>query len=167
MIDKVDGKLLGADDMPFRRRDHFDCMTYAIRDDSDPVTASYPGLPPRLDLREEVVDSGRYFDPADSLGPGGMTYTELYDPEYWMAEKAALSQPCFHPIYRMRAKDEGSVLNGCAAALWVTKYDGVVPDAPGGVAAPSVHFGFPLWFFRRSSVDSVVSVIFDEWGVAR
>ena len=67
------------------------------------------------------------------------------------------------------AKGEGSALNGCVAAIWVTKYDDVVPDAltGSGVAAASVHFGFPLWFIRRSAVDSVVSVVFDEWGIAR
>ena len=34
-----------------------------------------------------------------------------------------------------------------------------------GVSAPSFHFGFPLWFFAQSQVDSIVRVVFDEWGI--
>jgi len=169
MIDKVEGLFRSTEGMPRRARDHHDCMVAASRDDADFFTAAHPGLPPRLDLWEEVVKSGRYFDPEDTLGPGGLTSVELYDPGYWMWKRSVLSQPCFHPLYRMRAKGEDSALNGCVAAIWVTKYDDVVPDAltGSGVAAASVHFGFPLWFIRRSAVDSVVSVVFDEWGIAR
>jgi hypothetical protein len=67
----------------------------------------------------------------------------------------------------MRAKSEYSALNDAAVALWVTKYEHVVPEvsAGTGVAAASFHFGFPLWFFRRSAVDSIVTVVFDEWGI--
>ena len=43
----------------------------------------------------------------------------------------------------------------------------VVADAEGAVGAPSVHFGFPLWFFNRAQVDSIADVIFDEWQIGR
>ena len=169
VLDKVDGITRVGKKMPTRIVGHYDCMAHALKDDSDPLTAVHPGLPARLDLWEEVVKSGRYFNADDSLGPGGLTYVEVYDPEYWMEGNGYLSQPCFHPMYRMRAANEGSALNDCAIALWVTKYEDVVPDAPSAraVAAPSFHFGFPLWFFRRSSVDSIVTVVFDEWGILK
>jgi hypothetical protein len=167
MLDKVDGILRTGDGMPLRIRDQCDCMAYALRDDSDPLTASHPGMPERLDLWEEVTKPGRYFNPNDTLGPGGLTDVEIYDPEYWMDWSAAYSQLCFHPLYRMRAKADSSALNDCTVAIWVTKYEHVVPEVSSGIAvpAPSFHFGFPLWFFRRSSVDSIVQVVFDEWGI--
>jgi hypothetical protein len=142
-------------------------MSYALRADSDPITAAHPGFPGRLDLWEEVTREGRYFDPNDSLGPGGFTYVEVYDPGYWMWRTSVPQQPCFHPLYRMRAVSERSALNGCTVALWITKYGDVVPEVSSGagVAAPSFHFGFPLWFFERSAVDSIASAIFDEWGI--
>jgi hypothetical protein len=69
----------------------------------------------------------------------------------------------------MTAWDERSVLNGGTIAVWVSKYETTVPGVSAGiaVAAPSVHFGFPLWFFKRSEVDSLVTVIFDEWNILR
>ena len=36
-------------------------MAYALRDDSDPLTAAHPGLPERLDLWEEVTKRGQVF----------------------------------------------------------------------------------------------------------
>ncbi|MCK4349651.1 MAG: hypothetical protein KAX13_02270, partial [Candidatus Krumholzibacteria bacterium] len=71
-------------------------------------------------------------------------------------------------IYRMKAKSEYSVLNDCTIALWVTRHEDVVPQAASGlaVAAPSFHFGFPLWFFEQTAVDSIVRVVFEEWGIA-
>jgi hypothetical protein len=168
MLDKVQGVLRTDSEMPFRWTPHFDVMTHAYRDDGDPYTASHAGLPDRLALWEEVTKPGRYFDPDSLAILGGFTYVELYDPAYWMHSRRAFSQYCFHPIYRMRAKNEASVLNDCAVALWVTRYEDVVPDVMAGtaVAAPSFHFGLPLWFFGRSAVDSIVSVVFEEWRIA-
>jgi hypothetical protein len=167
MLDKIDGIFRTGSGMPDRIKGHYDCMSYALRNDSDPLTAAHPGFPPRIDLWTEVTKPGRYFNPEDSLGPGGFTYAEIYDPAYWMERTAARAQLCFHPIYSMRAKSEHSALNDAAVALWVTKYERVVPEvsAGTGVAAASFHFGFPLWFFRRSAVDSIVAVVFDEWGI--
>lgn len=169
MLDKVDGVFRVDEGMPLRIRDHCDCMIAALRDDSDPLTAASPGFPERLDLWEEVTKPGRYFNPGDTLGPGGLTYAEIYDPEYWMERSAVYSQYCFHPLYRMQAKADSSALNNCTVAIWVTTYKDVVPEVSSGVAvpAPSFHFGFPLWFFRRSSADSIAHVVFDEWGIRR
>ncbi len=167
MIDKVSGVLRNDDYMPHRKLDHYDVMISALRDDSDPVTASHPGLPPRLDLWDEVTAPGRYFCTDSTCSPGGFTYVEAYDPSYWMNRMAASSGLCFHPIYRMVAASEYSVLNGAAVSVWITNYEDVVPQGTsgGGVAAPSVHFGFPLWFFRHQSADSIADVVFEEWGI--
>jgi hypothetical protein len=169
MLDKVDGSFRSDADMPFRQIARFDCMQHAYRDRYDPMTAAHHGLPERLVLWDEVTKPGRYFDPGDTLGPQGFTYVEVYDPAYWMKRNTIQSQLCFHPMYRMKAYDERSAIDGGTIAIWVSKYDTVVPDVSAGiaVAAPSVHFGFPLWFFKRAEVDSVVAVIFDEWGIRK
>jgi hypothetical protein len=169
MLDKVDGVFRQDADMPHRRVQQYDCMRRAYRDNADPLTAAHHGLPKGLDLWEEVTKPGRYFDPYDTLGPGGFTYVEVYDPTYWMKRNSLQSQPCFHPMYRMIAADVHSVLNGGTIAIWVSNYDTVVPDVSAGiaVAAPSMHFGFPLWFFKRSEVDSIVTVVFDEWRILK
>ena len=65
----------------------------------------------------------------------------------------------------MRAASGLSAVDGQPVAFWFTRYEGIVPDAPGGVAAPSVHFGFPLWYFRHESADSIADVIFGRWGL--
>jgi hypothetical protein len=168
MLDKIQANFRTEGDMPLRWLYHYDVMTHAYRDDLDYYTASRPGMPERLELWEEVTAPGRYFDPDSSATLGGFTYVEIYDPAYWMDYKSTYSQPCFHPIYRMKAKNGESVLNDCTIALWITRYDEIVPAATSGtaVAAPSLHFGFPLWFFARSQVDSIVQVVFDEWGIA-
>ena len=78
-----------------------------------------------------------------------------------------LNQICFHPIYRMRAREAASVLNGGAVAIWITSYEQITPAVQTGIAAaaPSVHFGFPLWFFSPEAVDSIATVVFGEWGI--
>ena len=167
MLDKVQANFRTDEDMPLRWLYHYDVMTHAYRDDQDLYTGSRPGLPERLELWEEITAPGRYFDPDSSATLGGFTYVEIYDPGYWMDHKGVRSQSCFHPIYRMKAKNEESALNDCAIALWITSYDDIVPEVASGaaVAAPSFHFGFPLWFFARSQVDSIVQVVFEEWGL--
>jgi hypothetical protein len=169
MLDKIDGNIRSDGGMPFRQVAHFDCMRFAYRDRYDPMTTARPGLPLRLSLWEEVTKPGRYFDPSDTLGPQGFTYVEVYDPAYWMKRNGVSSQLCFHPMYRMRSYDERSALDGGTVAIWVSKYDTVVPDVASGVAvaAPSVHFGFPLWFFARAQVDSLAAAIFDEWEIRK
>jgi hypothetical protein len=162
MLDKVQGIFRTDPEMPVRHVDR-DAMTFAYRDDDDPVTAAHPGIPERLELWEEVTRPGRYYDPAER----GFWPVEIYDPEYWMAEKGMTGRDCFHPIYRMRARNTLSPLDDCTVALWVTAYEHIVPQvaAGAGVAAPSVHFGMSLWFFDRAQVDNIVAVVFDEWQI--
>jgi len=169
MLDKIDGALRQDDEMPFRFIKNYDVMSYAYRDNNDPYTAMYPDLPAQLDMWDVAVAPGTFFYPNNPNGPGGFTYVEIYNPEYWMNTKYARNQSCFHPMYRMRSKNSYSVLNNTTVALFVTKYDQIIPDIPPeyqqGVAAPSFHFGLPLWFFNRSQVDQIIDVVFSEWGL--
>ena len=140
-----------------------DAMSYAVKDTRDPVTVAHDKLPSTLRLWETVTLPGMFFDPTVR----GLYYAELYNPSYWMYTVKAQQQSCFHPMFRMRTRSEYSVVNNATVAFWTTKYADVVADVPGAVAAPSVHFGFPLWFFNRAQVDSVADVIFREWNIAR
>jgi hypothetical protein len=168
VIDKITARFRTDEGMPERRLNHYDVMKYAYKDTLTPLNSSHPGLPQRLELMEEATGEDKYFNPDSSSVPGGFTYVEIYDPEYWMKERGLISQACFNPMYRMRAKNETSAVNHCTIALWLTKNDHVVPTVASGpaVAAPSFHFGFPLWFFKRSSADSLADVIFTEWGIS-
>jgi len=166
MLDKIDGILRSeTPDMPFRQVRHFDVMAYGYRDDSDSYTAQHPDLPEQLDLWEEIICCERFFSPNGVVG--GFTYVEIYDPEYWMERNYVTSQSCFHPMYRMRSKNSLSVLDHTTVAFWLTKYADIVPAVESGlaVAAPSYHFGFPLWFFDRDDVDQIVEVFFTKWQI--
>jgi hypothetical protein len=81
--------------------------------------------------------------------------------------KGLEQQPCFHPMYRMRTRNVAvSAVNNATVAFWTTKYANVIAKVPGAVAAPSVQFGLPLWFFNRAQVDSIADVIFTEWQIS-
>ena len=165
VIDKVAARFRTDSSMPSRTLLHHDVLRSALRDDGDPVTAACTSLPEILALRDEVTSIGSFFCTDSTCSPGGFTYVEVYDPDYWLPRIAAASRYCFHPLYRMRAASPSSVLDGQTVAIWVTRFDDVVPDTPGGVAAPSVHFGLPLWFFRHESTDSIADVVFERWGI--
>jgi hypothetical protein len=161
MLDKVSGVFRTDPDMPVRT-DALDALLYATRADADPVTADNPELPATLDLWDEVTKDGRFFDPRVR----GYLYVEIYDPDYWMNAKQTKSQSCFHPMYLMRTRNTSSPLNNTAIALWLTKYASVDPDESGpGIAAPSAHFGFELWFFNRAAVNQLIDVVFTKWGI--
>ena len=70
-------------------------------------------------------------------------------------------------MYRMRARSTRSPLDLTTVSLWIERYSDVEPGGSvfPGVAARSVHFGMPLWFFRHTAVDSIADVIFGEWGL--
>jgi hypothetical protein len=160
VVDKVSGQLRTDDRMPVRRLARYDVMLSAVRADDDIRTAACAGLPERLELRDEVAAAGSYFCTDSTCVPGGFTYVEVYDPEYWLRAAWIGSRHCFHPLYRMRAADPASALDGQAVAIWVTGF-----ERRGAPAPPSVHFGFPLWFFRPSSADSIADVVFSTWGI--
>ena len=165
VLDKVSGRFRTDAWMPTRSLNHYDVFRSAILDGSDPVTASHAGLPSSLELRDEITAEGSFFCTDSTCSPGGFTYVEVYDPSYWMSSIGVPSRHCFHPVYRMRAASPYSSIDGQAVALWITRFEDVTPDAPGGVPAPSIHFGFPLWYFRHESVDSIADVVFERWGI--
>jgi hypothetical protein len=167
MLDKIVGGLRTEQDMPTRRVRNYDCMIRATRT-TDAYHDSIPGFPAQLDLWSEVTAAGRFFDfNAPDPRPGGFTLVEIYDPKYWMDRNFTRSQPCFHPIYRMRSKNTLSALNNTAISLFVTKYENIEPDVESGlrVAAPSFHFGFELWYFNRSQINDIINTIFREWQI--
>jgi hypothetical protein len=163
VLDKVVGVFRTDPEMPPRSVD-FDAMRFAYKDETSMYNTPYPGLPGELQLWNEVTAPGRFFDPEVR----GFTYVEIYDPMYWMDVTAVQNQDCFAPMYRMKTRNTLSPVNNTTVALWLTKYEEVVPQVESGVAAParSVHFGFPLWFFDRAAVDQIVDVIFDEWQIS-
>ena len=146
--------------MPARRAD-WDAMTYAYRDARDPVTTAHAALPASLELWSRATAPGMFFDPQVR----GFTYGEIYNPGYWMSVSGVRLQSCFHPMYRMRTRSTLSAIDNVTVAFWTTKHAGVTAPVDGAVAAPSVHFGVPLWFFNRAQVDSIADAVFTAWGI--
>jgi hypothetical protein len=171
MLDKIIGAFRTDSDMPVRRARNYDCMTDGYKT-NDPWNKLIPGMPDRLSLSDDITAPGRFFDPnacsdPNSSRPCGFTLVEVYDPFYWMDRNIVTSQSCFHPMYRMHAKSTYSKLDTSAVALYVTKYAHITPEAISGinVAAPSFHFGFELWYFRPSQVDSIINTVLGEWQI--
>ncbi|HUV35377.1 MAG TPA: hypothetical protein VMX58_00375 [Patescibacteria group bacterium] len=162
MLDRAYGVLRGDAGMPIRNID-WDAMSHAVVDTRDILTTSNPDLPAALHLWDKVTRTGMFFDPSVR----GFHYIELYDPKYWMQRNGFESQSCFHPMYRMKARNTRSAINDAVIAFWSTKYADIRPDVPGTVAAPSVHFGMPLWFFDRDEVNALADVIFREWNILK
>ncbi len=143
------------------RRIEWDAMGYGYIDAIDAVTRARADLPRTLQLWSTVTKPGNFFDPQVR----GFSFVEIYDPAYWMSRIGVKSQSCFHPLYRMRTRSSLSAVDRTVIAFWTTRYAGVVAPVPDAVAAPSVHFGLPLWFFNRAQVDSIADVVFGEWGI--
>jgi len=150
--------------MPYRDVS-LDALYTAYKDNEAPYNALFPDLPQSLPLWSEITKSGRFFDPMVR----GFTYVEIYNPEYWMNISKSKTQSCFTPMYRMKTRSSLSAVNRTTIALWLRKYENVVPDIPPesgvAVAAPSVHFGVPLWFFDHDTVNQIADVVFSEWGL--
>jgi hypothetical protein len=165
IVDKIIGTFRSGGEMPVRKREQ-DVLKHCVIEAEDPITMQYPGLPLGLTLSEDVTQPGMFFDPLN-ITVGGFTYVEVYNPAYWVETSGIREQKCFHPMYRMRARNTRSPLDSATVALWIDKYSGVVPEGAGSpaVAARSVHFGLPLWFFRFTAVDSIANVVFEEWGL--
>ena len=143
------------------RNEDLDAMDHMVRA-SDSYTKAHPDLPRRIDLWDEAIQPGSFFDP----DVRGFTYVELYDTKYIMDYFGAISQPCFRPMYLHVAIDGLSLVNFQTCAFWATKYDYVIADADGAIPAPSVHFGVPLWYFDRAAVTEVARDIFRTWGIS-
>ncbi len=161
VLDKVHGGLFKKLKDIHERGPEYDAISYIIKDRDNPVTNSIPGMPDSLKLWNEVTKPGRFFDPMER----GFTYGEVYDPEYWMRASGLESQPCFNPLYRIRTRMAFSPIDNTVIAFWLTKHADVKAVAEGTVAAPSVHFGFPLWFFDREQANAIADAIFDRWNI--
>jgi hypothetical protein len=160
VLDKAYGVFRKDTGMPVRRID-YDAMTHAVVDTRDPVTLSQPDLPEALHLWDMVTLPGMFFDPQVR----SFHYIEIYNPEYWMRQHNLRQRSCFHPLYRMKARSTRSAIDNAVIAFWVTTYADVDPEPPGTVAAPSVHFGMPLWFFDREEVRALADAIFERWNI--
>jgi hypothetical protein len=159
-LDKVQAEF--RTDVDLDRDMDKDALHSAYKDPSNPLTLSHPGLPEELDLWYMVTRDKMFFDPAVR----GFWYVEIYNPAYWMSYAKIETQSCFNPMYRMRSRYGYSPLNNQVIAFWFTKYANIVPEAEGTIAAPSVHFGIPLWFFDHDTVKLIAREIFSEWQVS-
>ncbi len=162
MLDRAYGVFRSDEGMPTRKIE-YDALQHAVKDTNDPITASHPGLPETIDLWDTVTLPGMFFDPKVR----GFHYVEIYNPSYWMRRNGFSSQSCFHPMYRLRTLNTRSAIDNAVIAFWITKYADVKPEAPGTVAAASVHFGIPLWYFNRDDVHEIADAIFEEWNILR
>jgi hypothetical protein len=147
-------------------------MVMAILDRNDPVTSMYPGFPDTLKLNSDITTNGMFWDVEawDSLGadPCGLWYVETFDGPKDMDR--ALSENAshlnwFHPMYRMRACSSLSDFEDAPVALILTKNAYRVAYSGTGIAANSFHFGFPLWYLEKDSVDKIFEIIFTEWQI--
>ncbi|HSG29176.1 MAG TPA: hypothetical protein VLA34_11905, partial [Candidatus Krumholzibacterium sp.] len=159
VIDKVNAPF--KDWIPFRRVLEYDAMSYAALDFNDDFTQQHPGLPQTLTLRDEVTSPGMFFDP----DVRGFDRVEIYNPRYWMSFMRIMEQSCFHPMYLIRTRSYRSVLYNQPVAFWTTRHAGVIAPGDRNCAAPSVHFGLPLWYFDSGQVRDIARVIFEEWQI--
>jgi hypothetical protein len=159
ILDKVYASF--REDIGIIRDLDYDGMVRGYIDNSDPITASHPEFPDVLELWEEVTKPGRFFDPQVR----GFTYVEVYNPTYWMNYTESKAQSCYHPIYRLVTRSSRSPIDDEVIAFWTTRYAHIKPDAEGTIAAPSVHFGIPLWFFNRDQARAVADAVFREWEI--
>lgn len=173
VVDKVSGQFHIGEDLPsgILRSLSRDAMSYLIKEttDADPgAIARYPNFPARLNLDPEVTCPTCYFRPPSGL----FTYVEAYDPQYWLDFKLIPSSlSCFHPMYRMRTMSTLSGLDFQTVALIITRYRekferDIAEGRPVDVLpANSFHFGFPLWFFERNKINTIMNEIFIEWQI--
>lgn len=173
VVDKVSGVFHSGEDMApnVNRNLDRDGVRYMVKDTEDPSDdgiSNYPGFPDTLLLDDQVTCSSCFFNPQDR----GFSYVEVYDPQYWMDFRLIPSSlPCYHPMYRMRARSTNSPVDEQATAVIITKYRiSFERDIANGkpvtiLPADSFHFGFPLWFFDRDSVDLLMNEIFAEWQI--
>ncbi len=173
VVDKVSGVFHSGEDMAPNvnrnlERDALRLMVKESEDMGEDGIANYPGFPDSLELNDLVTCSTCFFNPQIR----GFSYVEVYDPQYWMDFRLIpSSRYCYHPIYRMRARNSNSPLDGEAVAVIITKYrKSFEQDIADGkpvtiIPADSFHFGFPLWFFDHDKVYQIMDEIFAEWQI--
>ncbi len=179
VVDKVSAQFHSGEDMVpnvgrFITRDALRLMVKEIDDgenSGDGGIEDYPGFPDTLEMDDMVTCPTCFFN-LQRPSPGGFTYVEVYDPQYWLDFKFIPSSlNCFKPMYRMRSRSSLSPVNFQTIALIITKYrKGFEADIEAGkpvtiIPADSFHFGFPLWFFDHDKVYQIMDEIFAEWQI--
>ncbi len=176
VVDKVLGQFYAGDEMApgYTRSIERDVLRYMFKEtgvSGEGGIVDYPGFPDTLNLDEIVTCPTCFFNLQNPV-PGGFTYVEVYDPEYWMVFKDIVdSQNCFRPMYRMVARSTISPLDQQTIALIINKYrisfeDDIAAGKPVTIhPADSFHFGFPLWFFEHDKVYQIMDEIFAEWQI--
>ncbi len=138
----------------------------SLRDDT--VREAIPIDPafPRLTLRPEATDPGRFYNPS-SRGIDA----EVYNPMYFVNLCPFVprsTRACFQPIYGAGMNDTAEPTYGAPIAFWTSTFADRVPDAPGAVGARSAVFGFPPVFFKPDEVRPAIEhILFDEWQLPR
>jgi hypothetical protein len=162
VVDKVTASFRTGAEMPARSLER-DALRHIVKETGDPMALEFPEMPAEVRLSAEVTCPSCFFNPQVR----GFTYVEMYDTRYWMETRQIDQRSCFHPLYRMRARNTTSAVDYAVVALVLSKYSDKVPDVMDGtaVAANSFHFGLPLWFFDHESVYRIANSIFEEWGI--
>lgn len=173
VVDKVSGVFHSGEDMApnvsrILKRDAMRLMIKESEDIGEDGIVNYPGFPDSLVLSDLVTCSTCFFNPLDR----GFSYVEVYDPQYWMDFRLIPSSlNCYHPMYRMLARNSNSPLDGQAVGVIITKYrKSFEEDIANGkpvtiIPADSFHLGFPLWFFDHDKVNQIMDEIFAEWQI--
>jgi hypothetical protein len=176
VVDKVLGQFYSGDEMVpgYTRSIERDVMKFMFKEtdiNGEGGIVDYPGFPDTLRLDDLVTCPTCFFNPLNPV-PGGFTYVEVYDPEYWMIFKGLSdSLSCYKPMYRMISRSTNSPLDQQTIALIITKYrisfeNDIAAGKPVTILpADSFHFGFPLWFFEHDKVHQIMDEIFAEWQI--
>jgi hypothetical protein len=120
---------------------------------------------PRLELRPEVAEPGKFYEEARAGLNSG-----LYNPPYFAAMTpcggvAEYGRSCFQPIYGNECLNNASAVFGAPVAFWTSALADRVPGS-GGVAARSTVWGFDPVYFKPSQVKPAIDVIlYDEWNL--
>jgi hypothetical protein len=134
----------------------------------DGLRTAIPADPnfPTLQLRAEVANPGRLFNPASQS-----IDVELYNPAYFRQGAACqfvpAPRPCFEPIYLNGSLDTGDPPYDSRRRFDRT-YANVVSDDIQGQWARSAVFGFPPVYFNPTQVKPAIEyILFDEWQLPR
>ena len=176
VVDKVLGQFHDAEDMApdvsrSLERDAVRHLNKEVDIGLDGGIGDYPGFPDQLQLDDIVTCDICFFNLLREL-PGGFTYMEVYDPQYWLDFKYINSSlNCFRSMYRMQARSTTSPIDSETVAVIITKYrKAYEADIAAGIPvtiipADSFHFGFPLWFFDHDGINQIMDEIFAEWQI--
>ena len=132
----------------------------------DPYRPGHGGLIPGLPASWSALDDGHGARHVLRSAVRGFTTSKFFDPSYWMTDvgvEVAALLPSALP--HEGADKQRRCVNKTGGRVLDDEVRRRRGRRPGAVAAPSVHFRLPLWFFNRAQVDSIADVVFGEWGI--